>query len=397
MKTPIDPVTEPVGLPAEPAPDSRPALAPALLAHHGDVEARGMLDLAVNVAVEEPPEFVRTAVHAAVGELAAYPDAGPTTAHLADHLGVDPDRVLLTNGAAEAFHLIARAARWQRPVVVHPQFTEPDTALAAAGLQPAWHVLAGPQFTFDAGEFDAAHTEADLVVIGNPTNPTSRLHPAADLLRLRRPGSRRLLVVDEAFMDVVPREQDTLLRHAGIGEGVMVVRSLTKTFGLAGLRAGFIVGDPAWIAACAAVQPHWSVNHLALAAVRVCAAGAGVEHVAAVAERVARDRTYLVTRLTQLAFDVVGPAAAPFVLARHPLAAALRESLRASGIAVRRADTFPGLGSEWLRFAVRRPEITDALAAALTSALADAPTATLDARLDPSDSAATTAVSLEER
>ena len=76
--------------------------------------------------------------------------------------------------------------------------------------------------------------DADLVVVGNPTNPTGVLHPA-DLLRsLQRPG--RLVVVDEAFMDTVPGEAETL---AG-DRGVLVIRSLTKHWSIPGVRAGYV-------------------------------------------------------------------------------------------------------------------------------------------------------------
>lgn len=337
-----------------------------LLRHHGDVEAVGMLDLAVNVAVSTPPPFLVDAVTAAVADLAAYPDPSTAMRQLADHLGVPVDRVLLTNGAAEAFHLLARARAWQHAVVVHPQFTEPDTALRAAGITPDWHVLPAPGFGLDAGEverLESAYPTADLVVLGNPTNPTSRLHAAADVLSVRRPG--RVVVVDEAFMDVVPREQDTVLRHAAAGEGLVVVRSLTKTFGLAGLRAGFIVGEPDLLDACRRVQPHWSVNHLALTAVRAIATREGVEHTRAVTSRVQTDRAYLVAALEGLGFTVVEPAAGPFVLASHPQAARLRQALRGEGIAVRRADTFPGLDGSWIRVAVRDRATTDTLADAL--------------------------------
>ncbi|MBD4652300.1 aminotransferase class I/II-fold pyridoxal phosphate-dependent enzyme, partial [Xanthomonas citri pv. citri] len=80
--------------------------------------------------------------------------------------------------------------------------------------------------------------DADLVVVGNPTNPTGRLHPATDLLALRRPG--RVLVVDEAFMDATDESQSLIGSDM---DDLLVLRSLTKTYGLAGIRAGYVVGD----------------------------------------------------------------------------------------------------------------------------------------------------------
>jgi histidinol-phosphate aminotransferase len=80
--------------------------------------------------------------------------------------------------------------------------------------------------------------EADLVVVGNPTNPTSVLHSRKQILALRRPD--RIVVVDEAFADAIPGEPASLA-----GESlpdVVVLRSLTKTWSLAGLRVGYALG-----------------------------------------------------------------------------------------------------------------------------------------------------------
>ena len=97
------------------------------------------------------------------------------------------DEVLLTSGAAEAFVLLARALRPRRAVVVHPQFTEPEAALLAAGHEVSRVLLAAE----DGFRLDPALVpeDADLVVVGNPTNPTGVLHPAADLAALAKPGS----------------------------------------------------------------------------------------------------------------------------------------------------------------------------------------------------------------
>src|SRR5690606_39663451 len=81
---------------------------------------------------------------------------------------------------------IARARPWHRPVVVHPQFTEPDVALRAAGHRVT-HVVcrAEDEFALDPARVP---DDADLVIVGNPTNPTGRLHPAAVLRSLCRRG-----------------------------------------------------------------------------------------------------------------------------------------------------------------------------------------------------------------
>lgn len=331
------------------------------LRHHGDSEARGCrVDLAVNVVLPKPPSRVVALLHETIDTLAAYPDERPARARLAAHLGVDPDRLLLVNGAAEAFMLLAHARDWRAPVVVHPQFTEPDAALRGARHEPIRHVLA--QEEGFALRPERVPERADLVVIGNPTNPTSRLHRADDLRAVRDAGpDDRLLVVDEAFMDTIIGEPESLLRDHRAGErtGICVVRSLTKTFAIAGLRAGFVVAGPDLIARLREIQPPWSVNALALAAIEATADSGGRLHVDIGCSVIPRRRERLVKGLTRAGLTVVPEPAGPFVLAYHPQGQIVREKLREKGIAVRRGDTFPGLGPGWLRLAVRDGDTTD--------------------------------------
>jgi histidinol-phosphate aminotransferase len=323
------------------------------LRHHGDAEVRGrdLTDLAVNVRTDTPPAWLRERISASLATLAVYPDGGPARAAVARRHGLPMERVLLTAGAAEAFVLIARALPARRPVVVHPQFTEPEAALRAAGHEVGRVLLRAE----DGFRLDPATVpdEADLVVVGNPTNPTSVLHPAAALEKLARPG--RTLVVDEAFMDAVPGEREALCGRTDI-PGLVVLRSLTKTWGLAGLRIGYVLAAPETIAELERAQPLWPVSTPALAAAEACMDSPALAEAAHAAHRIAADRAHLVAGLAEFAPDglhVVEPAEGPFVLIRVPNAVAVRRHLRDLGFAVRRGDTFPGLDEQWLRLAVR--------------------------------------------
>ncbi|MEV1021735.1 Rv2231c family pyridoxal phosphate-dependent protein CobC [Streptomyces sp. NPDC050264] len=341
------------------------------LRHHGDAEVRDdgekLTDLAVNVRTGTPPTWLREHLAGSLEGLAAYPDGRAARAAVAARHGVPVERVLLTAGAAEAFVLLARALRVRRPVVVHPQFTEPEAALADAG-HAVGRVLLREE---DGFRLDASLVprDADLVVVGNPTNPTSVLHPAEDVARLARPG--RVLVVDEAFMDAVPGERESLAGRTDV-PGLVVLRSLTKTWGLAGLRIGYVLAEPQVVAALEHAQPLWPVSSPALAAAQACVSARGVSEAADAALAVAADREYLVGLLRELAglgVSVAGPAEGPFVLVRVPGARAVREQLRGRGLAVRRGDTFPGLGADWVRVAVRDRGVSAGFVAALREAL----------------------------
>ena len=323
------------------------------LSHHGDREvADGLVDLAVNVATDPRPAWLDTALRASLEDLHRYPDAGPARDALAARHGRSPAEVLPTAGAAEAFTLLARARPWRRPVVVHPQFTEPEVALRAAG-HDVTRVLLPVDDGFELDP-DLVPEDADLVVIGNPTNPTGALHRAATIASLARPG--RVLAVDEAFMDAVPGEAESLATQAI--PGLVVLRSLTKTWSIPGVRAGYVVGDAAVLADLAAQQPPWSVSTTAAAAMVACSTDAARAEAERRARRIITDRAHLVAGLADLGLVVAGDAATPFVLGQGPVG--LREVLRDEGFAVRRGDTFPGLGPSWFRVAVRDRATTDA-------------------------------------
>ncbi|MFF3912815.1 Rv2231c family pyridoxal phosphate-dependent protein CobC [Streptomyces sp. NPDC001852] len=341
------------------------------LRHHGDAEVRdegaALVDLAVNVRADTPPSWLREEIAGSLTSLAAYPDGRAARAAVAARHGLPVERVLLTAGAAEAFVLLARALKVRRPVVVHPQFTEPEAALRDAG-HTVDRVLLREEDGFRLDP-EAVPEGADLVVIGNPTNPTSVLHPAGAIARLARPG--RVLVVDEAFMDAVPGEREALAGRTDV-PGLVVLRSLTKTWGLAGLRIGYVLAPAEIIASLERAQPLWPVSTPALAAARACVAPRALAEAGHAAHRIAADRAHLVAGLAEFAsrgVRVVEPAQGPFVLVRMRGAAAVRHRLRELGYAVRRGDTFPGLGEEWVRVAVRDRVTVNGFLKALSAVL----------------------------
>jgi histidinol-phosphate aminotransferase len=340
------------------------------LAFHGDAElAPGLVDLAVNVRPDPLPDWLAEPITAALGQLARYPDPGPARAALAGRHRRVPGEIMLTAGAAQAFTLLAQALRGvRRPVVVHPQFTEPEAALRAAGhLVERVLLSAGDGFRLDPA---AVPEDADLVIIGNPTNPTSVLHPTGVLAGLARPG--RILVVDEAFADTVPGEPESLSGRADL-PGLVVLRSLTKTWGLAGLRVGYVLAEPEVIARLVTVAPLWPVSTPALAAAIACAGTRAVTAERAIAEHLRLDREHLVTRLAGVpGVRVAGSPASSFVLVRIDGGDQVRHALRDRGFAVRRGDTFPGLGPDWLRIAVRDTATTDAFVESLAGCVSRA-------------------------
>jgi histidinol-phosphate aminotransferase len=203
--------------------------------------------------------------------------------------------------------------------------------------------------------------EADLVVTGNPNNPTGTLDPATTLAGLARPG--RVLVVDEAFMEFTG-EAESLTGRRDL-PGLVVVRSLTKLWGLAGIRAGYLLAPPQTASLLRAARQPWSVNGLACAALGAWA-DQGADHAAHRVRRLAAVRELLAAALAALPGVRVWPTAANFLLLQVADGPAVLAGLAARSIAIRPCHSFPGLTSNHLRVAVRdladNRRLVDALA-----------------------------------
>lgn len=325
--------------------------------YHGDqAVAPGMLDFAVNVRGAGPPQWLADRLAARLADLGSYPtssDVAAARAAVAARHGRDLDEVALLAGGAEGFALLP-LLRPRLAALIAPSFTEPEAVFDAAGV-PVTQVVLDAPFRLTGATVPA---DADLVIVGNPTNPTGVLHRRDEILALRARG--RLVVVDEAFADAVPGEPESLAGRSL--PDVVVLRSLTKTWSLAGLRVGYALGAPDVLARLTALRPHWPLGTLQLEALTACCSADAVAEAASGARRLAELRTEMAAGLTAAGFPVAD-GVAPFVLFSVPDADLARKHLAEKGIAVRRCDTFFGLPDGYLRAAVRPewPVLVEAL------------------------------------
>ncbi len=294
----------------------------ALLARNLGVDPSAVLDLSASLNPLAEPVAPIVAAH--LDAAGRYPDARPATLALADALGVDPDRVVLTNGGAEAIALVA--AECPRGWVEEPEFSLYRRHLEVlAPDAPRWR--------------------------SNPRNPTGRLADPDEVAG----------VWDEAFYPLATGRWT----RGDAERGSVVVGSLTKLFAAPGLRLGYVLApDPALAAAVRRRQPRWSVNGLAAAVVPELLAGADL---AGWAEEIARLRARLVALLADHGHRAE-PSAACYVLVRR--APGLRDRLAARGVLVRDTGSF-GL-VEGVRVAVPDHRGLERLADALADADADA-------------------------
>ena len=156
--------------------------------------------------------------------------------------------VLALAGVQTAIQLLPRISHPGRARILGPTYNEYAPVLSAAGWQ-----------TEEVGDLDAL-AGADLAVVVNPNNPDGRHHDAIALLALRLLVNR--LVIDESFADAVP---DLSLASEAGREGLLILRSFGKFYGLAGLRLGFVLAPQADVATLAAMAGPWPVSGPAIA------------------------------------------------------------------------------------------------------------------------------------
>jgi histidinol-phosphate aminotransferase len=304
--------------------------------------------LSSNEAPLGPPPVVRAALAAGAGQAARYPDEAGALAAVAAEAGVEPSRVLLTNGSDELCYLIATV--FLRPgliaVVGDPCYQIDATASLLAGATLRRVPLR--EGRHDVAAMARAAEGAAVVWLPSPHNPTGAAARPGDLdALLSQVPEDCLVVLDEAyraFLDPAWRVDVTALlaRHPNL----LVQRTLSKDWALAGLRAGYGLGPTSLITALARVRPPFSVNAMALAAIEA-AAGAPAWRAMAVA-RVREERARLEAELTRLGVEHF-PSQANFVTVRlDPQLVA--PALAGCGLVVRSGDDLglPG----WVRISV---------------------------------------------
>jgi len=186
---------------------------------------------------------------------------------LACRYGISGDCILFGNGATQLIHLIPRVRRYHRALIVEPAFSEYRNALDRSGVEILEFLLKPSEnFSFDLDRLlkILRQERPDGLFLANPNNPTGKVIPKQALSRLSAFCEDREidLIVDEAFLEFT--EEPSLMAAATRARHLVVVRSLTKSFALAGLRIGYLVSNRSMLCKLEAGIEPWSVNCLAL-------------------------------------------------------------------------------------------------------------------------------------
>ena len=282
------------------------------------------------------------------------PDAGKLSEKIADMHGLNHQNILVTNGATEAFYLLAQLHAGLSSYIVYPAFAEYEDACKIYNYEL--------QYVCNA-EF---HTEIPLkqhllVWIGNPNNPDGKVTSKENILDLCKNNPDTIFIVDEAYAELCG-EFDSVINSVNKFGNLVLVRSLTKAFAIPGIRLGYMVASKNIIEKVKSVKMPWSVNTLAIEAGKYILSD--YPNLLPDNKTVAFESNILQQELVNISELEVTPSSCNYFLVRlkKGKAADLKQYLiDKHGLLIRDASNFRGLDESYFRIAVQRPEYNSLL------------------------------------
>jgi len=298
-----------------------------------------------------PPDLIRNVV------VDHYPDSESTTLRqlIAKQNSIKIDNVLVGSGSMEIIRLVALAyfSSGDKVVIVEPTFGEYETACFIAGVETVetWtQPASGFRLNVSSLIKHAVRIEPKAIFICNPNNPTGQYLSREDLESIVIALPQSLVILDEAyiaFTDGAWVSTDFTEKY----DNLIIVRSMTKDFALAGLRLGYCLADKSVISNLCKVRPPWNVNAVAQKAGEMALLDGN--YLEESEKAIAKGKLYLVSEIEKCGFKVV-PSRTNFFLIKVGNAKEVRAKLIEKGLMVRDCTSF-GL-PDYIRIAPRTME-----------------------------------------
>lgn len=338
--------------------------------HGGDVfgaarslqcNPREIYDFSANINPLGPSPLALASIKDNLDLIRHYPDPRCTElrAVLSGHLKVAPEKMLFGNGAAELIYLLARVMDYRRAVVTAPTFVEYGAAVTSAGgVIDEVSLLEEEGFALPAPRVKKALRGADVVFICNPNNPTGGAVKRCIIQSIIEEAYTygTSVIVDEAFVDFVcHQEQYSVMPILDDYPNLIVLYSMTKFFGIPGLRLGALMAGESIINKIDAAKDPWNVN--SLAQIAGAASLADEEYMAKTRELIWQERDFLYRAISLIPGLKAFAGEANFLLVKIESSSISSTQLTAQtarqGVLVRDCAGFSGLGNKYIRLAVK--------------------------------------------
>jgi threonine-phosphate decarboxylase len=326
-----------------------------------------MIDFSISTNPFGAPETALESIRGHLNLVKHYPDPDPEwlLEALAKSAGVKPNNVILGNGSTELIYLFNEVflEDGYEAVIPVPSFSEYKAAIEKFGGNMIFlRCDSSKNFQLNVKELENTISKKTRVIfLCNPNSPTGVLYDKADILRIIRFAAERnvLVFLDEDYIDFVnDGKRYSMAEYVNEYNNLFVLRSLTKFFGLAGLRIGYGIGASELVNAMNNVKMPWSINSLAMFATE--AAINDVEFIKKSRLLVSQSRKEMLEMFKSVPWLKVHPSETNFLLVeiiRGDLTSTqIKEALAKKGLLIRDCKDFDGLDNRFFRVTIRRPE-----------------------------------------
>lgn len=323
------------------------------------------IDFSVNLNPIGPPILLQKKWPGLLSFVKDYPDPNCTELRklIAQKENVQLDNILIGNGAAEMIFLLASALLAKKNVlIVEPTFSEYRKACHINHCQVSSYFLKEDDgWELKADELLPYLNGTDAIILCHPNNPTGVVYKEEELYRVFKIAEQRgiFVIIDEAFYDFA-EGSISMVKHLQRFTNVIILRSLTKMYAIAGLRLGYVIANEQTIETIKKLQIEWSVNAIAQTAGSICLQDE--RFVIDTQHYVKRERNRVLHELSKMGF-YLSQSQVNFYLLKHPKIESkhLLTYLIEKGIVARHTFNFPSLDGTYLRFAVKKEEENDQL------------------------------------
>ncbi len=329
------------------------------LARKYDVKSPGTVNLASNESPYGPSPRVVRALRREITRVGLYPDPRATELkkEIANYVGVETGCITIGNGSDELMDLACKAFLdpGDRALIPLPTFAMYELVCMGSGGTPRFLTL--PDLQWRTGDLRRALGGVKLAFLGRPNNPTGNGISQEGLRYLLRSG--KLIIVDEAYVEFAG---GSVARMAPKFANLLVLRTFSKAFGLAGLRVGYVVGNLRLIKVLESIRAPFNVNRMAQVA--AIEALRDRMYLRKVVGAIRKNRAYLRRELSKLGLRVLQSSANFLMVNVTPLktnAPKLCDYLARKGVLIRDLSNFRGAGPSWVRISVGKPEQNERL------------------------------------
>ncbi len=330
------------------------------VAAHGGIFSNGLkhnlklLDFSSNVNPLGFPSNVRD-IFKNVSHVSIYPDSNSNELrnHLQKYTGIPTNQIIVGNGATEIiYNYCATFLRKQKVLIPIPTFSEYESAAKLNGAKIKFFKTMN--LNQNLSEFQDMISTRNCIFLCNPNNPTGVLIKKQNMLKILESAYKKsaMVFLDECFIELVPSGKESVVSYLKEFDNLFILRSLTKSFGLAGLRIGYGLGNKKMIEILQKVKIPWNVSGMGQqSSIRALS---DKSHLSKTLNVIRKESKFLIDSISKIKGFTCYNSDTNFILIKSKIKSRqIQNRLLQRNILIRDCSTFRGLNDDYIRIAVR--------------------------------------------